>query len=57
MEQYKNLIKKYGITLEELESAIKQINLGKISCPGNVLLALADLLVYGDIKDTSGGEQ
>lgn len=55
MEQYKNLIKKYGITLEELESAIKQINLGKISCPGNVLLALADLLVYGDIKDSFMG--
>ena len=49
-ERYKNLREKYGITVEELDNAIDQINLGKVACEGIVLVALCELLVSGDIN-------
>ena len=49
-ERYKNLREKYGITVEELDNAIDQINLGKVECDGIVLVALCELLVSGDIN-------
>jgi hypothetical protein len=48
--RYENLCKKYGVTIEELNDAIQQINLGQIACSGTVLVALCDLLASGDIK-------
>lgn len=44
-----NLKKKYGITDEELKSAVDQIPFGKIACDGIVLVALVDLISNGDI--------
>jgi len=44
-----NLKAKYGITDEDLNRAVDQINIGKIVCDGNVLVALVDLLKNGDI--------
>lgn len=45
-----NLKKKYGITDEELKSAVDQIPFGKIACDGIVLVALVDLISNGDIR-------
>lgn len=45
-----NLKKKYGITDEELKSAVDQIPFGKIACGGIVLVALVDLISNGDIR-------
>ena len=50
-ERYKNLREKYGITVEELDAAIDQINLGNIACEGIVLVALCELICSGDIKN------
>ena len=47
-----NLKKKYGITDEELKSAVDQIPFGKIACDGIVLVALVDLISNGDIAPT-----
>lgn len=44
-----NLLKKYGITAEELKRAVDQIQFGKIACNGIVLVALMDLIANGDI--------
>ncbi len=44
-----NLKNKYDITDEELKRAVDQLNFGKIACSGDVLVALVDLLTYGDI--------
>lgn len=44
-----NLLTKYGITAEELKRAVDQLQFGKIACPGNVLVALVDLIANGDI--------
>lgn len=55
--KYENLCKKYGIPFEEIVEAILQISLANIKCSTEVLYAVADLLLYGDIKDMSGGEQ
>ena len=49
--RYENLCNKYGITVEEIDAAVNQINLGKIACDGIVLVALCELLVSGDISD------
>ena len=46
---YENLKKKYGITNDEIEAAVNQINFGKIACDGIVLVALVDLISKGDI--------
>ena len=50
-ERYKNLCKKYGITVEDLAAAIEQLNLGEIACDGSVLIALCELIASGDISD------
>ena len=49
---YKNILKKYGITKEEMERGIDIVskNLGKI-CNPTVLLAVTELLAEGDIKE------
>lgn len=49
--RYQNLCKKYGITIEEMDKAIEQINFGSIACDGIVLVALCELIVSGDIAD------
>ena len=51
-----NLKNKYDITSEELKRAIDQINLGKITCDGVVLVALVDLLLNGDIASSEKSE-
>ena len=51
MVRYENLIAKYGITVEEMDAAIEQINFGKIACDGIVLIALCELICSGDIKN------
>ncbi len=45
-----NLKEKYGISDDELERAIDQIQFGKIACDGVVLFALVDLICNGDIQ-------
>ena len=52
-----NLKKKYGITDEELKSAVDQIPFGKIACDGIVLVALVDLISNGDIRPSEEQEQ
>ena len=49
--RYEHLLKKYGITEEELKAAIGQLTLGKIFGNVTVLLALTDLIVNGDISE------
>lgn len=53
----KNLIKKYGITEQQLKEGIDIVakNLGLI-CDGNVMLAVTELLAEGDIKAKSNPE-
>ena len=48
-----NLLKKYGITKDELKRVVNQINFGRIACGGDVLLALVDLICNGDIKPST----
>lgn len=46
-----NLLKKYNITKEELEIAVKEgVHLGKV-CNTWAMLALCDLIACGDIKE------
>lgn len=49
---YDNLIKKYGITRQELDKGIDTVakNIAKI-CNVSVMLAVTDLLATGDIKE------
>lgn len=47
---YENLLKKYDLSLQELQMAIEQIPLIKIHCSVNCLVALVDLLCSGDIE-------
>lgn len=49
---YENLLKKYGITREQLDKGIDTVGekLGDI-CNVAVLLAVTDLLANGDIKE------
>ena len=49
---HENVIKKYGITEDEMKKGIDIVskNLGKI-CDTFVMLAVTDLLVNGDIKE------
>lgn len=49
---YENVMKKYGISEEDMKRGIDIVsnNLGKI-CNVNVLLAVTELLVNGDIKE------
>ncbi len=53
----KNLIKKYGITEQQLKEGIDivSMNLGLI-CDSNVMLAVTELLVEGDIKAKCNSE-
>lgn len=46
---HKNLLQKYDITEEELESEINRLPLGKI-CDVRCLLAITDLLLNGDVE-------
>lgn len=50
---YENLKAKYGLTTDEIKSGVDIVseNLGKI-CNMPILLAIADLLACGDIKET-----
>ena len=50
-QRYENLIKKYDVTIEEMDRAIEQIKFGNIACDGIVLIALCDLICNGDIKN------
>lgn len=49
---YENLLKKYGITREQLDEGINTVGekLGDI-CNVTVLLAVTELLANGDIKE------
>lgn len=49
---YENLIKKYGITKEQMYQGVDTVaeNLGNI-CNVSVLLAVTELLANGDIKE------
>ncbi len=52
MTAHKNVMKRYGLTKEELKSGIDTVakNLGEI-CNVDVMLAVTDLLCNGDIKE------
>lgn len=50
--RYENLCEKYGVTKEEIDAAVEQIKFGSIACDGIVLVALCDLIVNGDIKNS-----
>lgn len=53
---YENLKRKYGITTEEIQAAVRQIKLGIIACSGPVLLAIVDLISSGDIAGDKPSE-
>lgn len=48
---YENLIKKYGVSEEEIKDAVESLMKSVVSMPNfNLVLALTDLLAAGDIK-------
>ena len=56
--RYKNLCKKYDVTVEEIDYAINQIaknGIAKTACDTNILLAAVDLMANGDIAEVADG--